>query len=98
MIFSIFRFFLHPQIPDFLIVVSQPNIVQTIHQWKYNLFSFQMMYKSQFWKIVTYDWFCGPGSQIIHKSTLDGAGGEKLMLFKTEIRHEIQCTVDVVVN
>ncbi len=26
-IFSIFRFFLLPQIPDFLIVVSQPNIV-----------------------------------------------------------------------
>ncbi len=26
-IFSIFRFFLHPQIPDFQIVVSQPNIV-----------------------------------------------------------------------
>ncbi len=26
-IFSIFTFFLHPQIPDFQIVVSQPNIV-----------------------------------------------------------------------
>ncbi len=26
-IFSIFGFFLHPQIPDFQIVVSQPNIV-----------------------------------------------------------------------
>jgi len=24
------------------------NIVQTIHQWKYDLFSFQMMHKSQF--------------------------------------------------
>ncbi len=23
-----------------------------------------MMYKSQFWKIYPYDWFCGPGSQI----------------------------------
>ncbi len=27
MIFSIFRFFLHPQIPDLQIVVYQPNIV-----------------------------------------------------------------------
>ncbi len=25
--FSVFRFVLHPQIPDFQIVVSQPNIV-----------------------------------------------------------------------
>jgi len=34
-IFSIFRFILHPQIPDLQIVVSQPNIVlskQTIHK------------------------------------------------------------------
>ncbi len=23
-----------------------------------------MMYKSQFWKIDPYDWFCGPGSHI----------------------------------
>ncbi len=29
--------------------------------------SFQMMYKSQFWKIYPYDWFCGPGSHIINK-------------------------------
>ncbi len=28
-IFSIFNFFLHPQIPDFQIVVSQPNIVRS---------------------------------------------------------------------
>ncbi len=27
MIFSIYWYFLHPQIPDFQIVVSQPNIV-----------------------------------------------------------------------
>ncbi len=43
MIFSIyFNFFLHPQIPDFQIVVSQPNIFlsyQTIHQCKAYLFS-----------------------------------------------------------
>ncbi len=45
-IFSIFRFFLYPQISDFQIVASQPNFVQTIHQWKYNLFSIQLMYKS----------------------------------------------------
>ncbi len=24
----------------------------------------QMMYKSQFWKIDPYDWFCGPGSHL----------------------------------
>ncbi len=29
------------------------------------LFSFQMMYKSQFQKIDTYDWFCCPGSHIL---------------------------------
>ncbi len=49
-------FFLHPQIPDFLIVVSQLNIVlslQTIHQWNASLFSFKMKYKSQFKKIDT---------------------------------------------
>jgi len=40
--------FLHPQIPDFQLVVSWPNIVQTIHQWKAYLFSFQGMSKSQF--------------------------------------------------
>ncbi len=25
---------------------------------------FQMIYKSQFWKIDPYDWFCGPGSHM----------------------------------
>ncbi len=29
------------------------------------LFSFQIMYTSQFWKIDPYDWFCGPGSQMV---------------------------------
>ncbi len=38
-IFSIFRFFLHTQIPDFQIVVSWPNIVLNI-TWKAYLFSF----------------------------------------------------------
>jgi len=55
---------LHPQIPDFhrfFLVVSWPNIVQTIHQWKAYLFSFQGMSKSQFRKIDPCDWFCGPG-------------------------------------
>ncbi len=28
------------------------------------LFSFQMMHKSQFQKMYTYDWFCAPGSHI----------------------------------
>ncbi len=49
-IFSIFRFF-H--------TLRFSNIVQTIHQWKYNFFIFQMMRKSQFHKIDSYDWFCG---------------------------------------
>ncbi len=31
------------------------------------LFSFQMMYKSQFIKTDTYVWFCGPRSQIVFK-------------------------------
>ncbi len=39
-------------------------IQQTIHQWEAYLFSFQMMYKSQFQEIDLYDWFCGPGSHI----------------------------------
>ncbi len=29
------------------------------------LFSFHIMYKSQFRQIDPYDWFCGPGSFII---------------------------------
>ncbi len=57
-IFSIFRYFLHPQIPDFQIVVSQPNIVLYV-------FSFQMMYKSQFQKLDPYDWFWGPRLHIV---------------------------------
>ncbi len=28
---------------------------------KYYLLSSQMMHKSQFHRIDTYDWFCGPG-------------------------------------
>ncbi len=44
--------FFHPQIPDFQIAV-------TIYQWKVYLFSFQMMYESQFRKIDHYDLFCG---------------------------------------
>ncbi len=31
------------------------------------LFSFQMMYKSQFQKNDPYDWFCGLGSHIQEK-------------------------------
>ncbi len=27
------------------------------------------MYKSQFWKIDTYDWFCGPGSHLLNSDT-----------------------------
>ncbi len=52
-IFSVFV--LHPQIPDFQIVVSRPNVVRS-----YNgkvIYSALMMYKSQFWKIDPYDGF-----------------------------------------
>ncbi len=48
-IFSIFLIFLHPQIPYF------PE--------KAYLFSFQIMYTSQF-KKDPYDWFCGPRSHM----------------------------------
>jgi len=51
MIFSILRF---------------SNIVQTIHQWKYDLFSIHMMHTSQYHKN---DWFCAPGSRIFEVST-----------------------------
>ncbi len=54
--------FLHPQILDFQIVESRPNIVLFIY-FIFYLFSFQM-YKSQFQKIDPYDWFCGAGSHI----------------------------------
>ncbi len=46
MIFSIFRFFLHPQIPDLQIVVSQTNIVQIIHKWKYYIFSINLNFEN----------------------------------------------------
>ncbi len=51
MIFSIFRFFLHPQIPD-LQILSKPYINGNI------IYSA----KSQFQKMDPYDWFSGPGS------------------------------------
>ncbi len=38
MIFSIFRFYLHPQILDILIFISHPNIVQTKHTSMERLF------------------------------------------------------------
>ncbi len=63
-IFSILEFFCTLR---FQIVVSLPNIVlsiQTIHQWTDELVSFQIMCKSQFLKIGTYVWFCGPGSHL----------------------------------
>ncbi len=68
-IFSIFRFFLRPQIPDLCIFVSRPNIVlsqETIHQWEAYLFSFRMRSKCQFPKIDPYDWFCGPGVTLFY--------------------------------
>ncbi len=67
MIFSIFWFILLPQIPDFLIVVSQAKycpIITTPYINAY-LFSFQVMYKPQFHKMYTYDWFCDPGDTYI---------------------------------
>ncbi len=56
--------FLHRQIPDFQIVVFRSNMMYSIHQQKAYLFSFQVMYKSQFPKIDPYEWFCGPGSHM----------------------------------
>ncbi len=47
MILSIFRFFCILRLQIF---ISQPNIIQTIHQWKDYSFSFHMMQKSQFQK------------------------------------------------
>jgi len=35
-----------------------------LRQWKDYLFTFQMMYKSQFQKIDPCDWFCGPWSHL----------------------------------
>ncbi len=45
----IYIYILHPQIPDFQIAY---------------LFSFQLMYNSQFQIIDPYDWFCGPWSHL----------------------------------
>ncbi len=63
--------FLHPRIPDFLIVVprkilSYPNK----HQWKDYLISVQIIYKSKFPKMYPYDWFCGPGSHIFYETCI----------------------------
>ncbi len=38
--------------------------ILTNHTSMKALFSFQMMYESQFRKTDPYDWFCGPGSHI----------------------------------
>ncbi len=54
-------FFLHPQIPDFQIVVSQPNI--TLIYSLLNVY-IHKLYKSQFRKTDPYDWFYGPGSHL----------------------------------
>ncbi len=55
-IFSIFRFFcsLRFQIFKYCPIITNHTSME----------SYQMMHKSQFWKIVPYDWFCGPGSHI----------------------------------
>ncbi len=41
-----------------------------IHQRKAYLFSFQMIYKSQFRRIDPYDWVCGPGSHMSLKDLI----------------------------
>ncbi len=67
-IFSIFLFFCTLRFQIFKkLYVSQILSLQTLYQWKVYLFSFQIMYKSQFRKMYPYDWFCGPGSHIIWK-------------------------------
>ncbi len=60
-IFSIFRFFCTLR---FQIFKYCPIITNHTSMERY-LFSFQMMYESQFWKIDPYDWFCAPGSQMV---------------------------------
>ncbi len=70
-IFSVFRFFctLRLQIFNSCISAKYCPILSNhgIHQWKDYVFSFQMMYKSKFNKIYTYDLFCGQGSHMKKK-------------------------------
>ncbi len=65
-IFSIFTFFLHPQIPDFQIVVSQPNIVLYIPyiNGKIIYSAFRLCINLNIEKMYPDDWFCGPGSHM----------------------------------
>ncbi len=61
MIFSIFRFFcsLRFQIYKYCPLITNHTSMKLIY--------FQMMYKSQFLKMYTYDWFCAPGSHIVYQ-------------------------------
>ncbi len=43
---AIFRFFLHPQIPDFKYLYLDQRLSHHNKQWNVNLLSFQIMYKS----------------------------------------------------
>ncbi len=67
-IFSIFRFFcsLRFQIYKYCPIITNHTSMESY------LFSFQMIHKSQFRKIDTYDWFCGPGSHIMQTKTYFG--------------------------
>ncbi len=63
MIFSIFWFFctLRFQIYKYCPIITNHTSMESY------LFSFQMMHKSQFWKIDPYDWFCAPGSHMLSR-------------------------------
>ncbi len=64
-IFSIFRFFC--QIFKYCPIITNHTSMESY------LFSFQMMYKSQFQKMDLYDWFCAPGSHMCVNLTLSAA-------------------------
>ncbi len=51
-IFSIFRFFLHPQITDFKIIVSQPNIAKPYINGKLFYSAFSKKLKGPLWLVL----------------------------------------------
>ncbi len=59
-IFSIFRFFCTLRFSNSCISAKYCPIITNHTSMESYLFSFQMMYTSQFQKINTYDWFCAP--------------------------------------
>ncbi len=67
-----FRFFLHPQNPDFLnhcILAKYCQILKTIHQKKAYLSAFRLCINLNFGQIYPCDWFCGPGSIFLNETS-----------------------------